>query len=615
MKTSKNFQTALKHYQEGNSEKALAICNDIIKIEPRNVDVIHLLAILHYQIQDYDIAVGYIRKGLQIDQNDFYAFFLLGNIFHEQGRFEEAIIHLQKAAELNPSLADAHFNLAIIFERTDQFEKALVSYKKALSLNPNLADVQNNLGNLLLKMNHVDEAILYLRKAVQLDPNYVLAFNNLGLALKEKRTFDEAIIYLLKAIEIDPSFADAYRNLAVILKEKGRADEAMTYLRKAIELNPSFADAYCNLAIIFEESGRLDEALAFYRKALEISPNDAEIHWNMSLTFLSSGDFKQGWKEYEWRLSVKDFKQRTFPIPRWHGSSLRGKSLFIHAEQGVGEEIMFASCLPEVMTRADSCIVECDVRLVPLFSRSFPRAKMIERVAAGDLDSFQLPQPDMKIAIGSLPFFLRPNLSSFPQHRAYLIPDSLKVEVWRTRFKALEKDLKVGISWRGGGKASEKRLRSTVLEQWKSLFSVKGVNFINLQYGDCSNELQETREKSGITIHDWDDADPLKDLDNFAAEISAIDLVISVDNATVHMAGALGVPVWVLLPFACDWRWMQDFEDTPWYKSVRLIRQRMPADWEGVFERAASTLKQYIETGILPGIDRRNSYKSHADKQ
>ena len=160
------------------------------------------------------------------------------------------------------------------------------------------------------------------------------------------------------------------------------------------------------------------------------------------------------------------------------------------------------------------------------------------------------------------------------------------------------------------GKASEKRLRSTVLEQWTALFSVPGVHFINLQYGDCSGELREAAEKLGVTIHHWEDADPLKDLDGFAAQVSALDLVISVDNATVHMAGALGVPVWTLLPFACDWRWMREYEDTPWYKTVRLFRQSSQGDWDKVFERVASYLRQYISTGVMPEIPSANSYKS-----
>jgi tetratricopeptide (TPR) repeat protein len=609
MKISGKFQTALQHYQEGRLDEALFICRDILRIQPDYLEAVHLLAMLYYQRRDYDRAVSAIRTILHRAPDDYYAFFLLGNISQEQGNLEKAAAFFEKSIKLNPSFADACYNLAIIFEKTDRLDRALISYRKALSLNPALSDVYNNMGNVLLKMKRFDEAAIYLKKALQLEPDYVFAWNNLGMALKGQGYPDEAMLSFKKVIELNPSFADAYYNLAIILKDKENVDEAMLNFKKAIELNPSFADAYCNLAIIFEESGLLNDALSYYQKALQVSPDDAEVHWNMSLALLSSGNFKHGWRQYEWRFEVKDFKERTFPIPRWDGSSLQGKTLFIHREQGVGEEIMFASCLPEVIAPADSCIVECDKRLVPLFTRSFPQAKVIRHIHSWDDFPNDIPSVDMKTAIGSLPLFLRPNLSSFPQYKAYLTPDSLKVGVWRSRFAALGAGLKIGISWRGGGKASDKHLRSTVLEQWTALFSVPGVHFINLQYGDCSGELREAEDKLGVTIHHWEDADPLKDLDGFAAQVSALDLVISVDNATVHMAGALGIPVWTLLPFACDWRWMRKYEDTPWYKTVRLFRQSSQGDWNKVFQRVTSNLKQYIATGTMPEIPPAYSYK------
>jgi tetratricopeptide (TPR) repeat protein len=644
MKISQQFQTALQYYEEGKLDDAVVVCREILSIQPNYPDAVHLLGVLYYQFKDYTRAVSYIEKALQLDPNDFYASFLLGTLSQEQGNIEKAANWFQKTIELNPSFADAHYNLAIILEKTDQLEKALISYKESLALNPNLADVHNNLGNLLLKLKRFDEAVPYLVKALQLNPGYVLALNNMGMALKGQGHLDEAILHFRKAIELDPSFADAYCNLAIVLKEKDRADEAITLFQKAIELkpafadayynlaivlkekdradeaipffqravelNPFFADAYCNLAIIFEESGMLNDALSYYQKALQISPDDAEINWNMSHALLSSGNLKEGWRKYEWRFGVQDFKQRTFLIPRWDGSSLKGKTLFLHAEQGVGEEIMFASCLSEVIAQADTCVIECDKRLVPLFIRSFPKARVIRHIHSWDDFPHDISSVDFKTAIGSLPLFLRSTLSSFPQYKTYLVSDALKVEWWRKRFEAFGTGLKIGISWRGGGKSSDKRLRSTVLEQWTALFSIPGVHFINLQYGDCAEELGEVEEKSGVTIHHWKDADPLTDLDGFAAQVSALDLVISVDNATVHMAGALGIPVWTLLPFACDWRWMREYEDTPWYKTVRLFRQSSQGDWNKMFERVTSYLRQYISTGAIPEITSERSYKS-----
>ncbi|MBM4146649.1 MAG: tetratricopeptide repeat protein [Nitrospira sp.] len=608
MDTTAKFQTAVEHYQKGNLHEAENICREITLVEPQNIDVIRLLSLLYYQLQNYNLSEEYIQKVLRLVPNDFYAFFLLGNIFHEKGNLVEAITSFQQATLLNPSFADAYYNLGIVLEKNDELDKAITSYKRALDLNPNLADVYNNLGNALYKKKHLDEGIPFLRKALELNPDYILALNNLGTIYKAKNQLDEAIVCFQKVTELNPSSADAYYNLAVVLKDKNQSDKAFILLQKAIKLNPSFSDAYNNLALISDENHRPDEALTYSRKALSIRPDDAEVHWNMSQTLLSLGNFEQGWKEYEWRFKVKDFKHDTFPQPLWNGRPLEGKSIIVTTEQGVGDELMFASCLPEVITQAGLCIIECDKRLIPLFSRSFPKAMATGRLNPGDTYPSDLPSAEMRIFIGSLPKFFRPNLASFPQQGAYLIPDDKKVKNWRKRFSELGSGLKIGISWRGGSKPAEKLARSTVLKQWKTLFSVPGVHFVNLQYGNCTNELMEAREKLGITIHDWEDADPLKYLDDLAAQIAALDLVISVDNATVHMAGALGVPVWVLLPFACDWRWMREYEDTPWYKSVRLIRQKNIGDWDRVFERAASELRQSLTNGSFPMIP--HSYKS-----
>jgi hypothetical protein len=329
----------------------------------------------------------------------------------------------------------------------------------------------------------------------------------------------------------------------------------------------------------------------------------------MSFALLQSGNIERGWNEYEWRCECKNSLSISHRLsqPGWDGRSLKGKRLLIFAEQGVGDEIMFASCLQEVIDHADLCIVECDKRLIPLFARSFPRIQLIERIVPGEHYPSDYPSADMKIAMGSLPKFLRPTLSSFPQQTVYLIPDSQKVDEWRRRFSELGPGLKIGISWRGGSIPSIKLARSIPLTYWSKLLSMPGIHWINLQYGDCAAELMEAKETMRITIHDWEDTDPLKDLDNFAAQIAALDLVISIDNATLHMAGALGVPVWALLPFAGEWRWLQKVEDTPWYKTMRLIRQKYPNDWEEVFDRVTSDIRYYLASGRVPKI--KHSYK------
>jgi tetratricopeptide (TPR) repeat protein len=448
---------------------------------------------------------------------------------------------------------------------------------------------------------NLERAKQICRKILIKQPNNFDALHLLGVTYSQLRDYDLAIKYLKKAIYFDSNFPAAYNNLGIALCLQGQFDDAVTRFRKAIELNPNFAEAYDNLGNALRNRGILDDAITHHQKALHLNPSFAQAHWNLSLAYLLSGNLNQGWKEYEWRWKAKEFLKlgcvhhpSKFSQPEWDGSSLKEKTLFIFTEQGVGDEIMFASCYPDLIDQVKACIVECDKRLIAIFSRSFPRAVFVERVKETDAYASQFPQTDMVIPIGSLPKFLRTDIASFPRRKFYLIPDEERVQSWHNRLKKLGEGLNVGISWRGGGDPNVKRRRSIMLEQLAKPFSLSGVHFINLQYGDCKDELKEVKEKLGTTIHDWEDANPLKDLDNFAAQISALDLVISVDNATVHMAGALGKPVWTLLPFVPDWRWMLTREDTLWYPTMRLCRQPSPGDWESVIVKVKNELVKLL---------------------
>ena len=551
------ISSAIKHLLTGNLDRAEKIFREILITQPKNVYVLHSLGIIYSQLGKYDLAIQYLEQSLLIDSSIPDAYNNLGNIYLAKGALDKAISYYQKALQLNPNLAISHYNLGIIFQEKGQ----------------------------------LDEAIKYYHKSLRLDPNYIRAYTNLGNALQEKGLFDEAIGSYLQALQHKPASAETYNNLGNALQEKGLFDEAIGSYLQALQIKPDSAETYNNLGNALQEKGLFDKALSCFLQALQINQEYADAHWSLSLALLSSGHLTQGWKEYEWRWKIKDFipYKRIFPQPEWDGSSSKEKSLLIYAEQGIGDEIMFASCFQNAIERIGTCTVECDKRLIPIFSRSFPQAVFIERLKKPDAYSPQLPQTDMVIPVGSLPGLFRPDFDAFPQ-KSYLIPDAGKVQGWRDRFKTLGEGFSVGISWRGGAKPGVIRKRSIMLEQWDKLFSLSGVHFINLQYGDCAQELKEAQEKLGVTIYDWEDADPLKDLDNFAAEIAALDLVLSVDNSAVHMAGALGKPVWVLLPYVPEWRWMLNREDSPWYPSVRLFRQPSSGDWESVITKVKDEL-------------------------
>jgi tetratricopeptide (TPR) repeat protein len=669
MNIGDTLRLAFENHRQGNLKQAELFYKKILKKQPDNPDVLHMLGVLSCQRLNYDSAIKYIEKALRfrsdnpeahcnlgvalqekgrldeaiahyrraIELNSSFAkaycnlgnalhvkglldeavtnyrraielnpsfakaYSNLGNALREEGKVEEAITYCEKAIGIDPSFAEAYCNLGAAFRDKKLLNAAIANYRRAIELNPSFAKAQCNLGNALQEKGLLDEAITHYQMAIELNPSFAKAYSNLGNALREKELFDQAIVQCKKAIELNPSFAEAYCHLGATLQERGDIDQAIVNYEKALAHDPSLVEAYCLVGTAFQDKGNIGEARKYYERAIELNPQSESANFNMSLIVLQSGDFSKGWEQFEWRWKAESFLKRSsshqpgeFTQPVWDGTSLEGKSILIYSEQGIGDEIMFASCLKEVVDQADKCIVECDRRLMPIFSRSFPGALFIERKKDTDACLSELPQTDVVIAIGSLPGLLRTDFSSFPG-KSYLVADPEKVHKWRDRFRELGDGLTVGISWRGGLIERVRRKRSIELGQWAGLFSLPGLKFINLQYGDCRNELKEVREKFGITIHDWEDADPLKDLDNFAAEIAAADLIISIDNSTVHMAGALGRPVWVLLPFMPDWRWMSGREDSPWYQTVRLFRQSSPGDWGPVMERVSGELKVLIE--------------------
>jgi tetratricopeptide (TPR) repeat protein len=548
-----------------------------------------------------DDAIAHYQKAIVLNPSFAKAFSNLGNALREKGHIDEAMSYCKKALEIDPSFAETYCNLGVVLREKGQLDSAIAHYQKAIELNPSFAKAYCNLGVALQEKGLLDDAIAYYQKAIALNPFFKKAYSNLVNTLREQGKFDEALPYCKKAIEIAPQSAEVYCNLGNVLQEKGLFEEAIRYYQEALDHDPSLAEVYCNLGNISCEKGEIDESMMYYQKALELTPSYETAHFNMSVPLLLSGRYKEGWEKYEWRWKTKEFLKQSFAHqpdqfsqPLWDGSYLGGKSILIFAEQGIGDEIMFASCFQQIIEQAGECFVECDKRLIPIFSRSFPKAMLIERIKGTDARSSGLPRTDVVIPAGSLPGFLRTDLNAFSGKR-YLVPDAEKVQMWRNRFSELGEGIKVGISWRGGAKPGVRRKRTIELGQWGGLFSLGGIHYINLQYGDCKGELGEIREKLGIPIKDWEDADPLKDLDNFAAEIAALDLVITVDNSTVHMAGALGKPVWVLLPFAPDWRWMLDREDSPWYSTVRLFRQPAPGDWESVMAKVRDELLKLLD--------------------
>ena len=437
------------------------------------------------------------------------------------------------------------------------------------------------------------EAATRYREAIRLDPSNAEAHHNLAGVLQGQGWIHDAIAELETALELRPEYAEAHYNLANLLRTQDKLREAVRHYRRALALQPGLAPAHNNLANVLKELGEFDAAREHYDRALALDPENTDARFNRAILMLLQGELEEGRREHESRFLRRDLGHRVFPapFPAWDGSDPSGRTLFVFAEQGVGDEVMYASCIPALAGRAGRCIVQCDPRLEPLFQRSFPEVHVIGAPREDDAELLRgLGAVDAQVAAGSLPMHLQLATPDAPARHAYLRPDPGKVAMWRERFSTLCGRATVGIAWRSLGDVKERAARTIALERWAPVLRAPGVNFVNVQYGPTSQEVAAVLGQTGVRVHDWDDLDRFNDLDGLAAQLAALDLVITIDNSTAHLAGAVGTPTWILLPFVPDWRWMLHGTGTPWYPRTRLLRQRQRGEWDEVVERVAEAL-------------------------
>ncbi|XDZ63003.1 tetratricopeptide repeat protein [Alphaproteobacteria bacterium LSUCC0396] len=595
----------------GQFDDALANYSKAVSLKPNYVDALYNCGIALQQLNRLDEAIVSYSKAISIRPNYVEALNNRGNIFKDLDRLDEALADLSKAVELKPNDAEALNNRGVILQGQKLFNKALVDYNRALELQPdfaaalnnrgiafqelgmldealgdfnkaitleaNIAENFNNRANILRELGRLDEAIADLNKAIALDPDYLDALNNRALIFKETNRLDETLADLDKAIILDPIATKTLNNRGVILNELGRFDEAMADHDKAISLQPDYAEAFNNRALVLKELGRFGEAMADLNKAIALYPDYPEAHWNKALQLLLFGEFEEGWPLCEWRWKTKQQigTELTTSKPRWSGEA--NKRVFLWAEQGIGDEIMYASLIPELAATSSKLIVQCDERLIPLFKRSFVDGIEYRcRKSPALEDSY-----DCHIPMGSLPNIFRPSLDSFSKaSKAYLRCESERSqELRKTLLKGEAKTL-IGISWNSSSPIAGAHHRNITLSDMAQHLDGPNVKLVNLQYGDVSDEIAKLREDHGIEVAEVSEIDNRNDIDGLAALIMACDQIVSIDNATVHLAGALGANTRVLLPFNRSWQWGLERSDSYWYGSLQLHRQKKPGDWK-----------------------------------
>ena len=433
------------------------------------------------------------------------------------------------------------------------------------------------------------EAERIYRQVLAQQPNHADALHMLGMLAGQTGQLDAAEDLIRRAIRLKPDYAEAYNNLGNALKGKRRLDEAIAAYRQAIALRPNFAEAHSNLGNSLRDKGQLDEAIAAYRQAIALNPNYADDHHNLAIALLARGDFQRGWEEYEWRWKCKDFPvpRRNFTQPQWDGFPLEARTILLHTEQGFGDALQFIRYVPLVAQRGGRIIVQCQAELERLFQTMADRCQI---VASGQ----PLPAFDLYCPLLSLPRVFGTTLANLPHILPYLHADAEEAKRWQHRLADYSPFVKVGLCWAGRPTHTNDRNRSMKLARLAPLGQVSRVRFFSLQKGEAAAEGKTP--PAGMELVDW--TEELKDFADTAALIANLDLVIAVDTAVVHLAGAIGKPVWMLLSFVPDCRWLLEREDSPWYPSMRLFRQSSWGDWDSVITRVADALSLWIKNRV-----------------
>ena len=575
--------------KQNKLDEAVACYHQALRLRPNYPEAHYNLGIVLGRQDKLNEAVASYQQTLQLKPNYAEAHNNLGTVLARQGKLDEAVASYRQALQLKPADPEAHNNLGLALARQDKLDEAVASYQEALRLKPNYPEAHSNLGTAFQEQGRLDEAVASCQQALRLKPDSAEAHHNLGIVLGKQDKLDEAMAGFQQALRLKPDYPDAHHNLGVVLGKQDKLDEAMASLQQALRLKPNYPDAHNNLGLVLGRQGRLDEAVASYQQAVQLKPDYPEANWNLGLAWLQMGRFEQGWAGYEWRWKCKEFGSLPpFQPPLWDGSPLDGRTILVHAEQGLGDTLQFIRYVPSLHQRGGRVILLCQPPLV----RFLTNCPSIERLLAhGD----PLPELDVHVPLLSLPRLLGTTLESVPADVPYLEAEPQLVETWRHRL-GLYRGFKVGIVWQGNPKFRLDRFRSIPLAQFAPLARVPGVHLLSLQKGAGCEQLPALQERFPVTDLGSQLDETTGAFQDTAAVMKNLDLVITLDTAIAHLAGALGVPVWVALHDIPDWRWLLNRDDCPWYPTMRLFRQTRPGQWEDVFHRIAEALQRRMAT-------------------
>ncbi len=575
--------------QQGNLTAAAASYQAALALNPDNFEIHKALGNLFVAQNKAEAAIAQYLQVLALKPDYVEVHTNLGLIFQSQGKLEQALDCFRNALKHEPNHAALHYQSGVVLQAQRKPALARESYQKALLINPDYADAHLKLGNVFQSLGQLDQAVASYEKALIVNPDSIEALNNLGVAFQSQLKFDEAMECFNRILVKNPDAANAYNNLGTIFQTQNKLEEAVQAFQRALVINPDFVDAYYNLGNSLQLQGNLDMAVDNYQKTLALKSDHCQAHNSLGQLLLKLGRFEKGWQHCEARAHPDIGERSTIPpnlpFPQWQGEPLKGKSLLIWYEQGLGDEIQFCRYVSVLKSQGAKHITwVCKKPLKPLLKTLKDVDKVITKEEIASI-AFH----DYWVFALSTPLYCHTTLDNIPASVPYLYANPEQQNKIASELHAI-REFKVGICWKGNPSYKNDINRSPGIAAFRSLFEIRGVKFFTLQPSTREEFILNTG-KSGVDRgHEINAAS----FEEAAALIMNLDLVITSCTSICHLAGALGKPVWIVLPWAADWRWLIEREDSPWYPNARLFRQTKAGDWHEVFQRVETELKQAI---------------------
>jgi tetratricopeptide (TPR) repeat protein len=631
-----SFKKSLHLADQGKDKLALEAIQTHLRKLPHDRGALNLAGTLAARIENWAQAEKYFLGSLALNASDTYALYNLSKVFKLSNRGGAAIEALTRLLKIEPGNVKALNEIGVLLADQGHLDPALKAFETAIELDPTFEKAYRNLYTTLYTGARYEEAsyiakrgiehissdyrwryradlILFLCRSRVFDEARQVAeelineleqtnsaqsreflcnaLTNYGVVLLELDASDAAEVQFRKAIAAAPNLLDPYINIAKINAYRENYQESITWFDQALLIDPEDANLHNHLAVFLRDAGRPELALPHHLAAITRSPGDVEMRYYLAVTQFVLGQLESAYQNWDLRWTCREGGEKSqLPVPEWSGIPATGRALLVYREQGIGDEIIFASCLPDILSRFERIVCVCHSKLKPLFARSFPQ---IEFRSGGEaLTQADIEELDWQIAIGSLPAIVRPTLAAFPHNPQFLLPCPKKVALFRERLAPVRKALTIGIGWRSGNLAVQRKMQYPYLEFWQPLFEIPGVTWVNLQYGDVVEELRVAETQFAINISNFDDVDLFNDLDSSAALMKACDLVIGTGTSTTMISAAVGVPTLRLSAGGDMFQLGTDYY--PWLPSLTPIPRRFGESWTRSIQQTAAIVQALV---------------------